>query len=337
MRRNTAAFDDQLLIPRVLNDVATVRTATRVLGQDLAWPLLCAPTGASRLFHSDGELAAARAAAKAGALYGLSTGSTYSLEEVSRASEGPKMFQIYVYRDRGITWELIERAKRAGYVALCLTVDVPTIGKRERDLRSGFSLSPKWSLRTIASFARHPGWAARRIGKGALRIANFRDRPERSWSIEHLDSAITWKDVREMVDQWKGPFALKGVMSSEDARRAADVGVTAVIVSNHGGRQLDGTSAPIEVLPDIVEAVGERVEVILEGGIRRGVHVLKAIALGARACSIGRPYLYGLSAGGEAGVSKALEILRTELILAMKLSGCPSVSTIDSSLIRRFL
>jgi L-lactate dehydrogenase (cytochrome) len=337
MTRNTAAFDDLLLIPRVLTDVETVSTATHVLGQRIAWPVFCAPTGTSRLFHSDGELAVARAAAKAGTFYSLSTGSTYSLEDVARASDGPKMFQLYIYKDRGITRELIERSKRSKYSALCLTVDVPTIGKRERDLRSGFRLSPKWSPKSFMSFARHPVWVGRRIGKGALSLANFAGRPERSWSIEHLDTSITWTDVREIIEQWGGPFALKGVMSSEDARRAADVGVTAVIVSNHGGRQLDGTAAPIEVLADIVEAVGERIEVILDGGIRRGTHVLKAIALGARACSVGRPYLYGLSAGGEPGVTKALEILRMELTLAMKLCGCRAISNIDRCMIRRCL
>jgi len=247
------------------------------------------------------------------------------------------MFQIFIYKDRDITRELIERSKRSRYSALCLTVDVPVIGKRERDLRSGFSMSPEWSLNSLLSFARHPAWVAGRIHKGALSMANFANRPERSWSIEHLDTSITWRDVREIIDQWGGPFALKGVMSAEDARRAADTGVTAVIVSNHGGRQLDGAAAPIEVLEEIAGAVGDRIEVILDGGIRRGVHVLKALALGAKACSIGRPYLYGLSAGGEAGVAKALEMLRTELTLAMKLSGCPDIRSIDKSMIRRSL
>ncbi len=337
MRRNTAAFDEENLIPRCLIDVASLNMSTQILGQNIEWPVFCGPTGTSRLFHPEGELAAARAAASAGTLYSLSTGSTYSIEDVAHASNGPKMFQVYVYKDRDITRELIERCKRSRYSALCLTVDVPVIGKRERDLRSGFGMSPKWSLNSLVSFAGHPAWVAGRIRQGALSMANFADRPERSWSIEHLDASITWKDVREIIDQWGGPFALKGVMSVEDARHAADVGVTAVIVSNHGGRQLDGAAAPIEVLPEIAGAVGDRMEVILDGGIRRGVHVLKALALGAKACSIGRPYLYGLSAGGEAGVAKALDILRTELTLAMKLSGCADIRSIDKTLIRRCL
>jgi len=335
LNRNTSAFDQVQLIPRCLIDVASVSTATQMLGQPVAWPLLCGPTGTSRLFHQDGELAVARATASAGVLYGLSTGSTYSLEEVSNASNGPKLFQLYIYKNRDITRELLDRAKRAKYSGLCLTVDVPVIGKRERDLRSGFSLSPEWSLRSLRSFAVHPVWVAGRMRKGAIAIANFAGRPERSWSIDHLDTSITWRDVREISDQWGGPFAIKGVMSADDARQAADAGVTAIIVSNHGGRQLDGAAAPIEVLPTIVDAVRDRLEVILDGGVRRGVHVLKALALGAKGCAIGRPYLYGLSAGGEAGVAKALEILRSELTIAMKLSGCPDVRAVRRSLLRR--
>ena len=342
-RRNTLAFDDEKLIPRCLVDVGSVKTSTRILGQQIEWPVFCSPTGASRLFHPDGELAVARASASAGTLYGLSTGSTYSLEDVARASNGPKMFQLYIFKDRDITRKLIERCKRSGYSSLCLTVDVPVPGKRERDLRSGFGHSPKWSMRSLASFARHPAWVLERMGKNGITVANFADRaaipnqPAQSkYSTGELDPSVTWKDVQEIADLWGGPFALKGVMSPEDARRAAEEGVTAVIVSNHGGRQLDGAAAPIEVLSEIVRAVGDRVEVILDGGIRRGVHVLKALACGAKACSIGRPYLYGLSAGGEAGVAKALNILRTELVLAMQLSGCPDVKSIDEGWIRRF-
>jgi L-lactate dehydrogenase (cytochrome) len=334
MRRNTSAFDQVQLLPRCLVDVASVDTRTTVLGQHLAWPVLCSPTGTSRLFHRDGELAVARAAAASGALYGLSTGSTYSLEEVAGASSGPKLFQLYVYKDREITHELIDRCKRADYAALCLTVDVPVIGKRERDLRSGFSLSPQWTLASILSFAAHPAWVAGRMRKGAITMANFAGRGERTWSIDHLDTSITWKDVRDIIDRWGRPFALKGVMTVEDARRAADIGVHAIIVSNHGGRQLDGAAAPVEVLKQIADAVGDRIEIILESGIRRGVHVLKALALGAKACAIGRPYLYGLSAGGEAGVAKALSILRDELTTSMKLVGCTDVKRVDPSLVR---
>jgi L-lactate dehydrogenase (cytochrome) len=337
LRRNTEAFDEEKLIPKCLIDVASVNMSTQILGQDIAWPVFCGPTGTSRLFHPDGELAVARAAASAGTLYSLGMGSTYSLEDVAHASDGPKLFQLTLYKNRDIMRGLIERAKRLRYSALCLTVDVPVIGKRERDLRSGFRLKPKWTLEFAMSFARHPRWVAGRLRKGPLSLANLKG-VDRSKGVEqHLDSSVTWKDVREIIDQWGGPFALKGVMAVEDARRAADEGVTAVIVSNHGGRQLDGAAAPIEVLPEIARAVGNRIELILDGGIRRGVHVLKALALGAKACSIGRPYLYGLSAGGEMGVAKALDILRSELTVAMKLSGCADIRSIPKTMIMRSL
>jgi L-lactate dehydrogenase (cytochrome) len=245
------------------------------------------------------------------------------------------MFLLYLYRDRDLVWELIERCKRARYAALCLMVDVPVIGKRERDLRTGFSTWPNWSFTTWLRIMRHPAWAVGQLRKGPITLANFAGHGRNVDPAQQLDPSATWDDVREIADRWGGPFALKGVMSPDDARRAADCGATAILVSNHGGRQLDGAAAPIDVLPEIARAVGERIEVILDGGDRRGVHVLKALALGARACSIGRPYLYGLGAGGEAGVARALEILRTELKLAMQLSGCASLASIDSSLVRR--
>ena len=332
-RRNTEAFDDLQLIPRCLVDVSTVRTATCLLGQEVEWPLVCAPTGASRLFHTEGELAVARAAAKSGALYSLATASTCSLEEVAAASNGPKMFEVYVYKDRNTTAELIARCKQAGYRALCLMVDVPALGKRERDLRTGFNVWPKLSSRALLSMALHPAWAVGQLRKGPVRMANLVGRSSADGGIDELDPAVTWKDIRGFAEQWGGPFALKGVMSADDARRAADEGVSAVMVSNHGGRQLDGTAAAIDVLPDISRAVGDRLEIILDGGVRRGVHILKALAAGAKACSIGRPYLYGLSAGGEKGVAKALQILRAEFVLALQLSGCANLECIDERLL----
>jgi L-lactate dehydrogenase (cytochrome) len=332
-RRNTAAFDEVRLLPRCLVDVSAVQTRTHILGQDVAWPLCCSPTGASRLFHPDGELAVARGAASTGTLYSLSTASTYSLEDVARASKGPKIFQLYIYKDRDVTRELIERAKRSGYDALCLTVDVPAVGKRERDLRSGFGIPPKWTRASLVSFACHPAWIAGRLRTGPVSMANFAGRAASVSSVTQLDPSVTWNDVREIVELWRGPFAIKGVMSTNDACRAADAGATAIIVSNHGGRQLDGAAASIEALPEIVRAVGDRIEVIIDGGIRRGVHILKALACGAKACFIGRPYLYGLSVGGELGVVKALEILKAEFVLAMTLAGCRDVEAIDGSLI----
>lgn len=332
-QRNTLAFDEVKLLSRCLVDVANVNTSTRILGQDVQWPVFCSPTGASRLFHPDGEIAVARAAASAGTLYSLAIGSTYSLDAVAAASAGPKMFQVYLYTDREITRELIKRSKQAGYAALCLTVDVPAMGKRERDLRSGFGMPPKWTVRNLIDYALSPAWVFGQARKGPLGLAHFLDsngKPERG-RTRQLDAAASWKDVRDIADLWGGPIAIKGVMSAEDAARAADAGATAVIVSNHGGRQFDGGAATIEALPQIVRAVGDRVEVILDGGVRRGMHVLKALSYGAKACSIGRPYLYGLAAGGERGVARALSILRSELKLAMQLAGCPDIASISSA------
>lgn len=342
-QRNISAFDDDTLIPRCLVNVASVSTATRVLGQDIEWPVFCSPTGASRFYAPEGELAVARAAAKAGTLYGLSTMSTHSLEAVAAASNGPKLFQLYIFKDRDVTRELIDRCKRAGYQALCLTVDASVRGKRERELRSGMGVPMNLSMEGVAGFAVRPSWLLGLAMKGPLSMPNFAARAgsdrlvaQTKFVGEQLDSSVTWKDVREWIDLWGGPFALKGVMSADDARRAVDVGATAVIVSNHGGRQLDGAAAPIEVLPEIAKAVGHQIDVILDGGVRRGVHVLKALARGAKACSIGRPYLFGLGAGGEAGVTRALEILRNELVTSMKLSGCIDVRNIDETMVRRF-
>lgn len=341
--RNTAAFDDEKLIPKCLVDVTRAATATRVLGQDIEWPVFCSPTGASRFFHPEGELAVARAAAAAGTLYGLSVASTCSIEDVAAASAGPKMFQLYLFRDREVTRELIERCKKSGYKALCLTVDTAVPGKRERDLRSGMGVPPRLTVNGMAHFALRPRWLLGQARKGAMSLPNIAHRTGSDKLAAHsrffgeqLDPSVTWKDVRDLIEQWGGPFALKGVMAADDARQAVDVGATAVILSNHGGRQLDGAAAPFEVLPEIAKAVGKQIDVIVDGGIRRGVHVLKALARGATACSIGRPYIFGLSAGGEAGVRKALDLLRTELVRAMKLAGCTDVRNIDEGILRRF-
>jgi L-lactate dehydrogenase (cytochrome) len=340
--RNTAAFDDVTLTPTCLVDVSTVRTTTRILGQELEWPVFCSPTGVSRFLHPEGEVAVAQAAAASGTLYGISTNSTTSLEEIDSASSGPKLFQLYVFKDRAIARDLIQRCKESGVGALCLTVDVPVVGKRERDLRSGFGVPIRPSPSLLLGFASRPGWllAQARRGKMSLPVlasikGNSNLIAQTKYICEQLDPSVEWKDVAEMIALWGGPFALKGVMSVEDARRAADLGVTAIIVSNHGGRQLDGAPSPIEVLPEIAEAVGDRIEVILDGGVRRGVHVLKALALGAKACGIGRSYLYGLGAGGAEGVSKALQLLRAELVRAMQLAGCPDVRSLDKAAIRK--
>jgi L-lactate dehydrogenase (cytochrome) len=342
-RQNTASFDADKLIANSLVDVSSVNMVTRVLGQDIEWPVFCTPTGATRIYHPEGELAIARAAARAGTLYGLSIASTYSLEQVAAASTGAKMLQLYLFKDRGLTRDLIERCRAAGYKALCLTVDAAVRGKRERELRTGLGIPLTLSMNAIRYFSPHPRWVLAQLRKGPLSMPHFAHVTGTDSLVAHaryidaqLDSSVTWEDVRSLIELWKGPFALKGIMAVGDARRAVDVGASAVMVSNHGGRQLDGAAAAYEVLPDIAAAVGDRIDVILDGGIRRGVHVLKALARGAKACSIGRPYLFGLGAGGESGVDKALEILRTELKRAMQLCGCTDVAKIDPGIVRRF-
>jgi L-lactate dehydrogenase (cytochrome) len=342
LRRNTAAFDDEMIIPRCLVDVTSVATKVNLLGQDLEWPVICSPAGSQRFYHADGELAAARAAANAGTLYSLATMSSNTLEDVAAASAGPKMFQIFIFKDRDVTRDLITRCKRSGFKALCLTVDVSVRGKRERELRSGMGIPMNFSAASLASFALRPRWLYGLARKGPFSMPTFAGHAGSTNIVDQtryfgtqLDASLTWMDVREFIDLWGGPFAIKGLLSAADARMARDVGASAIMVSNHGGRQLDGAIAPFDALPDIVKAVGNEVEVILDGGVRRGLHVLKALAHGAKACSVGRPYLFGLGAGGEAGAYQALQILRSELIRSMQLSGCTNVRSIDPQILRR--
>jgi len=340
-RRNLSAFNDVTLIPQALVDVSSVRTDTEVLGQKVSWPVFCAPTGGSRLYHPEGELAVARAAARSGTLYGLSVAATHDLESVSAQGQGPRLFQLLGFKDAEINRTLIERCRAAGYRALCLTVDAAVRGKRERELRNGMGIPPRLSWATVAQCMVRPGWFWGQARRGVFRMHHLEPEDASGELVAgtrqlaaQLDPRFSWSDAEKLIQLWNGPFAIKGILSVGDARRAADIGATAVIVSNHGGRQLDGVPAPFDVLPEIASAVGDRVEVILDGGIRRGAHVLKALARGAKACSIGRPYLYGLAAGGEAGVTKALDILKSELIVALQLCGRAHVGAIDSALLR---
>ena len=341
MRQNTDAFDRWELVPRFLVDVSEIDLSTTVFGQTISMPLFCAPTAMSRLFHHEGEFAVARAAERARTMYSLSSISTVSIEEAAGATSGPKLFQVYVFKDRGLNREFIARCKASGYHALALTVDVPVAGNRERDLVTGMTIPPRLTLASLFSFAMHPRWVWNYYTHAPIELASVKDRVKGdvttlvSFFNDELDRTVSWDDAAWMIEEWGGPFAIKGVLSVEDAVRAADVGASAVMISNHGGRQLDTAPAPIEVLPEIVDAVGDRMEVILEGGVRRGVHVLKALALGATACSMGRPYLFGLGAGGEAGVDRTLEILRTDIERDMRLLGCRNVGEVTSNRIRR--
>ncbi len=320
---NCRAFDRFLFRPRVLVDIASIDTSTSVLGTRIALPVMLAPTAFNKLAHCDGELAAARAAAGAGTIMIASTISTCTLEETAAASRGPMWFQLYVYKDRAVTEELVHRAEAAGYRALVLTVDTPRLGRRERDVRNGFALPPGLSIRNLetctAAIAGAAAWG-----------------PSSSFSAyihDLFDASLTWDAVAWLRSVTKLPILLKGILTPEDARLAAEAGVHGIVVSNHGGRQLDGALPTILALEPIVDAVGDRIEVLMDGGIRRGTDVLKALALGARAVLIGRAYLWGLAGGGEAGVARVLEILRSDVELSMALAGRPSIAAIDRSLV----
>jgi len=339
LSRNTRAFDDYELLPTQLSDVSRLTTGARLFGQELEWPVILSPTGASRLFHADGEPAVVRQAAEFGTLYSLSTLGTTTIEEAAAAADCPKLFQLYMFRDRGMTENFIERCKTSGYAALCLTVDTPVAGNRERDFVYGFaqgpnSPSPRSRIRQIASFLRHPGWLYRAVLGNDLEMVNITsngayeadvNRSIRDFIDNELERSLTWKDVDWLASRWGGPLVVKGVQTVDDCRKAADAGATAVMISNHGGRQLESSPAPVDCIPAVADALGDRLEIICDGGIRRGNHIVKALALGASACSIGRGYLYGLAAGGEAGVRHALSLLRAEFERTLALAGCNDV------------
>lgn len=335
---NIHAFDSAKLVPEYLVDVASIDLRTRVLGREISMPLFLAPTGMTRLFHHDGETAVSRAAADAGTYYSLSTVGATTIEDVAAACNGPKCFQIYVMKDRGLTREFIQRCKDAKFDSLALTVDIPVPSNRERELRYGFTMPPKLNLAGILGFAARPGWVYHALTHPKAQLANVAHKiPEGSststslmeYIAKQFDPSVTWDDMEWMMSEWGGPFAIKGILSASDARKAVDAGVSAIMVSNHGGRQLDGAVSAFEALGPIVDEVGGECEIILDGGIRRGTHVLKALARGATACSIGRPYLFGLAAAGQAGVAKVLELLRAEIERDMGLLGCTSIDQIS--------
>ena len=318
---NRSAFDAIQFRPRVLVDVSHIDLATTVLGQQISFPVMLAPTAFNRLACDEGEIAAARAAGASGTVMISSTLSTCTLEDVAKAATGPLWFQLYVYKDRGLTTELIARAEAAGYRALVLTVDTPRLGRRERDVRNRFTLPAGLSMKNLESCLSD----ATRWGAHSSFSAYVHDL---------FDPSLTWRDVDWLRAQTKLPLLLKGVMTAEDTRSSVDSGADAVVVSNHGGRQLDGVSATVTALPEVIDAAAGRIEVLLDGGVRRGTDVLKALALGARAVLIGRAYLWGLAVAGEDGVRDVLRILRDELELSLALAGRTSVAAIDSSLIR---
>ena len=343
LHRNVAAFDDYALLPRNLRDVSAIDTSTQLLGRRIAMPILCSPTGMSRLFHHQAEPAVARAAAHAGVFYSLSTMATSSIETIGRICEGPKLFQIYLFRDRGLTAEFVARCQAAGYDALCLTIDTPLAGNRERDRVTGMQMPPRFTLNSLVSFAAHPAWTLAYLRDRKFEIENVAHKAAALGQSAHsvidyvnsqFDRTASWSDAEKLRASWPGPFVIKGIQSMADARRAVEIGASALMISNHGGRQLDGTMAPIDLVADIRAAVGGNVELIVDGGVRRGTHVLKALALGANACSIGRAYLYGLAAAGEAGVDHALALLRAELQRDMALLGVTRIEEVTPDFVR---
>ncbi len=342
LRRNSAAFDDCDLIPNVLAGHDAIDTSVEVLGQRLSFPLFMSPTALQRLFHHEGELALAKAADKIGTMFGVSTIGTRSIEELGAFTDAPKFFQIYVHHDSAMTIDLINRCKHAKFDALALTVDAIVAGNRERDYVTGMTTPPKLTLSSLLSFAVHWNWSFNYLLRDRFVLPNIEKYLKGGTAahtsvLQYLDTyikrSIDWDDAAQMIEEWGGPFAIKGVMSVDDARRSVDIGASAIIVSNHGGRQLDGSRSPFDQLDDIVDAVGGQIEIILDGGVRRGTHILKAIAKGATACSGGRLYLYALAAGGAAGVERAMSLLKEEVERDMILMGCRSLAELNSSML----
>lgn len=337
LESNIGAYRRVRFRPRVLRDVGEVDITTRLLGKPLSMPLVLAPTGFTRIADPAGELAVARAAKRAGLPYALSTLGTRSIEEVAATGAERLWFQVYVWRDRELVADLVQRAAASGYEALCLTVDTAVLGKRERDVRRGFTLPPKLGLSTILDGLAHPGWtwqflrsdpilfanvAGREVGDGAdsISLAEYVGR--------QFDPGLSWRDVEWLRGKWQGPIVIKGIQTVEDAVLAADIGIEAIALSNHGGRQLDAAPAPLELVPAVAEAVSGRTEIICDGGVRRGSDIVKALALGADACMAGRAYLYGLGAAGEAGVDHVLDLLASDMRRTMALIGCTSISDV---------
>ena len=342
-RRNTEAYGDCDLVPNVLAGVENVDMSVEVMGQKLDMPVYCAPTALQRLFHHEGERAVGKAATKYGTMFGVSSLATVTVEEIEKIAPGPKMFQFYFHKDRGLNDALLERARAANFQVMALTVDTITGGNRERDLRTGFTSPPKLTPSSVFSFATHPMWAWNFFTKEKFDMPHLSGHVSAGTNLAvsvgeyfstMLDQSMNWDDAEKLCKQWNGQFALKGIMSVEDAKRAVDIGCTGIMVSNHGGRQLDGSRSPFDQLAEICDAVGDKIDVVCEGGIQRGTHILKALSVGAKACSGGRLYLYALAAAGQPGVEKALGNLRTEIERDMKLMGVTQIDQLSRDNLR---
>jgi L-lactate dehydrogenase (cytochrome) len=342
LRDNTASFERCDLVPNVLRGVEDVDLSVTVMGQKLAMPVYCSPTAVQRLFHHEGERAVAAAAANYGTIFGVSSLGTVSLEELRKKHKTPQVYQFYFHKDRALNRAMMQRAKEAGIEVMLLTVDSITGGNRERDLRTGFSIPFRLTPGGMLQFIIKPMWGINyaihekftlpqldehvHMGGGAVSIARY--------FTEMLDPSMNWNDVAEMVRVWNGQFCLKGVMSVQDAKRAVEIGCTGIVLSNHGGRQLDGSRTAFDQLAEIVDAVGDRIDVMMDGGVQRGTHVLKALSVGAKAVGVGRFYLYALGAAGQAGVERALGLMRAEIERDMKLMGCVSISQLSRNNLR---
>lgn len=341
-RKNSSSFEKVDLVPSVLKGVDEIDLSVTALGQKLDLPIYCSPTALQRLFHHQGERAVAAAAAKYGTMFGVSSLGTVSLEELRKQYDNPQVYQFYFHKDRGLNRAMMQRAKEAGVNVMMLTVDSITGGNRERDLRTGFSIPFRLSLSGMIQFALKPTWGLNYIthekfklpqldehidmGGGALSIGRY--------FTEMLDPTMNWDDVAEMVEEWGGEYCLKGVISSEDARQAASIGCTGIVLSNHGGRQLDGSRTAFDQLGEVLDVAGDKLDVLMDGGVQRGTHVLKALSMGAKAVGIGRGYLYPLAAAGQAGVERALELMKTEIERDMRLMGARSVSELSRNNLR---
>ncbi|KEO91298.1 lactate dehydrogenase [Erythrobacter longus] len=341
--RNTQSFDAVDLVPDVLAGVETIDTSCTILGRKSALPLILSPTAVQRAFHWQGETAVAKAAEKFGLWFGISSLATRSIEEIAALTNGPKMFQLYVHKDKGLNTHMIERCQAAKFDALALTVDTIVSGKRERCLRSGFTTPPRFTPASIWSYATRPRWTLDYLLREEFRLPNLdthvSEGSREAVSIAEyfntmLDTSMDWRTAASIREQWGGTFVLKGVMSAGDARRAVEIGADAIMISNHGGRQLDGSRAPFDQLPEIVSEVGGEIEIICDGGVRRGTHALKALCTGATAASGGRLYLYALAAAGQDGVERALSILKDEIERGMRLMGVTSVDQLTSERLR---
>ena len=341
---NSSSFSALSLIQRVLVDVETVDTSTTILGMPTSVPFILSSTGASRFYHTDGELAVARAAAKSNVIYGTTSSAMYSLEDVAAIGSAPRFFQVYVFKDKSVTREIVTRCKESGYNAMFLTVDCATAGNRERDLRNQLSIPPKLTPKIIWQLLTSPDWLLDYVTHSKWRFPNIEGYVDEStkddfdsvaeWFAGQLDVTFSWDDAEELRKEWGGQFVIKGITSIADARKAVEIGATGIVVSNHGGRQLDHAPATLEVLPEIIEAVGDKLEVLVDSGYRRGTDIIKALALGAKGVLLGKAYLYGLGAGGEAGVSRVIDILRSELERNMMLMGLQKISDINSDCVR---